>query len=396
MSTHLRDGAAPEDDDARRQLTAAEVALDKELLKLMQMACKADKLEAALEAARLLTHPASLEAAIKLAGFFRLGGLEQRIIRLRERDGPAQPEKRESRWAPLTDERTISAPMANAAPSTRAVIDLLAMPFDAERRAKTAASRPPPAPKAVRPVAPALRNDDSGLGSSEAEPLAFDEDEDEEVEPATMDVDEPPAPRPPAQAIAAATARNLFAKKPKPPVAPSTAASAVSTATGRKGGPISSAALKKSDSFLVRVEAEQAQQEAAAKGPRQATLFGSKPPPAAEPAAKKTNRGKKRKSEEGSVKEAEGGPKEKISAPKQTLTSLFERQTSKSSLAVTSVEEDEDETQIIEETQLVESVRPSHLPRRRQRLTRCTQPQSMKRARLEQSEELPDASMVEA
>ena len=214
MTSHLRDGAALEDEEAPHEIVEAEVALDKELLKLMQMACKADRLERALEIARLLTHPASLDAAVKLAAFFRLGGLQDRIERLRERQGPSQPEKRESRWAPLADERTISGPVSNA-PAKRPMVDLLAMPFETEKRARAASARPvEPRPRApAAPTMPPRRSDDSGLGSSEGEPIAFEEDDEEEER--AMDVDE--APHVPAVAIAAATSRNLFAKKAKPP-----------------------------------------------------------------------------------------------------------------------------------------------------------------------------------
>jgi len=56
-----------------------EVALDKELLQLVQGACKADNLQRALDVARLMHNPATIEAAAKVAAFYHLPGLQERI-----------------------------------------------------------------------------------------------------------------------------------------------------------------------------------------------------------------------------------------------------------------------------------------------------------------------------
>ncbi len=56
-----------------------EVALDKDLLQLVQGACKADNLLRALDVARLMLNPATIEAAGKVAAFYHLPGLQERI-----------------------------------------------------------------------------------------------------------------------------------------------------------------------------------------------------------------------------------------------------------------------------------------------------------------------------
>lgn len=58
-----------------------EVALDKELLQLVQGACKADNLARALDLTRLMHNPATLDAAAKVAAFYHLPGLQERIVR---------------------------------------------------------------------------------------------------------------------------------------------------------------------------------------------------------------------------------------------------------------------------------------------------------------------------
>lgn len=60
-----------------------EVALDKELLQLVQGACKADNLQRALDIARLMHNPATIDAAAKVAGFYHLPGLQERIQRVK-------------------------------------------------------------------------------------------------------------------------------------------------------------------------------------------------------------------------------------------------------------------------------------------------------------------------
>jgi len=56
-----------------------EIALDKELLQLVQGACKADNLQRALDVTRLMHNPATVDAAAKVAAFYHLPGLQERM-----------------------------------------------------------------------------------------------------------------------------------------------------------------------------------------------------------------------------------------------------------------------------------------------------------------------------
>ena len=78
-----------------------EVELDKELLQLVQSACKADSLQRALDLARLMHNPATVEAAAKVAAFYHLPGLQERIQGVKAaKEMTRIPEKRARRDAP--------------------------------------------------------------------------------------------------------------------------------------------------------------------------------------------------------------------------------------------------------------------------------------------------------
>ena len=64
-----------------------QVSLDKELLQLVQGACKADNLQRALDLTRLMHNSGSVDAAAKIAGFYHLPGLQERMggVRLRKK-----------------------------------------------------------------------------------------------------------------------------------------------------------------------------------------------------------------------------------------------------------------------------------------------------------------------
>jgi chromosome transmission fidelity protein 4 len=72
--SQLRDSQADEHTIKQR-----EIFLDKELLQLVQGACKADNLQRALDLTRLMHNPGSVDAAAKIAGFYHLPGLQERM-----------------------------------------------------------------------------------------------------------------------------------------------------------------------------------------------------------------------------------------------------------------------------------------------------------------------------
>lgn len=85
--------AVPRDPDLQYLIKEREVALDKELLQLVQGACKADNLSRALDITRLMKNPATVEAAAKVAGFYHLPGLQERITAVK---GEKERERRQT------------------------------------------------------------------------------------------------------------------------------------------------------------------------------------------------------------------------------------------------------------------------------------------------------------
>lgn len=87
------DSGSSSSDDLEYTLKQKEIALDKELLQLVQGACKADNLQRALDLSRLMHNPASVEAAAKIAGFYHLPGLQERMAGVRSKKRKQVPRR---------------------------------------------------------------------------------------------------------------------------------------------------------------------------------------------------------------------------------------------------------------------------------------------------------------
>ena len=78
----LRDGLGEE--LTSETIVARELALDKALIQLIQHACKTDRLARALDLARMLHLTPSFDAAIKIAAFYSLLGLQEKMEALKD------------------------------------------------------------------------------------------------------------------------------------------------------------------------------------------------------------------------------------------------------------------------------------------------------------------------
>ena len=79
----LRD-ALPPLTSTTEEIEQHALALDKVILQLIQTSCKADKLERALDYASMLHNLASFDAAQKVADFYHLPGLKEKIAAFKE------------------------------------------------------------------------------------------------------------------------------------------------------------------------------------------------------------------------------------------------------------------------------------------------------------------------
>lgn len=76
--------ALPPSIDITSQISQQELDLDKVLITLIQTSCKGDKLDRALDYTSRLHHLASFDLAQKVAEFYHLPGLKERMRRLKE------------------------------------------------------------------------------------------------------------------------------------------------------------------------------------------------------------------------------------------------------------------------------------------------------------------------
>lgn len=138
--------------EIKSQITMHDNEMEKSLLRLLQLACKAGRQQQALELARMLMTPQALQGALKLADLYHLAGLIPRIEALlyarQSRGWREQNErnKREGKYAHLVDTATISdssielSLARSGATGLSDTANLLSKPFEARKKPKVTAS----------------------------------------------------------------------------------------------------------------------------------------------------------------------------------------------------------------------------------------------------------------
>jgi chromosome transmission fidelity protein 4 len=99
-------------------ISKREIAMDKELIQLIQAACKADNIPRAIELTKLLHHTASFGMASKVAAFYHLVGLQEKIAFLKEKR--EQEEEEEDRLEAARRKRrqwTVPDPLPRSLPN---------------------------------------------------------------------------------------------------------------------------------------------------------------------------------------------------------------------------------------------------------------------------------------
>ncbi|PWN20570.1 hypothetical protein BCV69DRAFT_299053 [Microstroma glucosiphilum] len=384
---------------------------DKDLLQLIQLACKADKHARALDATRELHGSQMLDAALQIAAFFHLPSLADRMSSLREwietrderderleRDGPAgvaiedfsEAAERSHRSRDRVFAPSSQSPMPGGGSTTAQARRALMQDFGAQKGSTPRRSQggrgsgfgnsimdASPAPSSVAmpppPAVSSTRNMSSSLLSDSSNLMHRDEDEYRSVSPPAAGVKRKTSDythEDAAQGLqkqrstsnpfnktslstpgGAGAARNPFARQP--------------------GSMVRDRSMHKSNSFFDRAEADLTEGSvasaggrgsAAAKKTKQTTLFGSAPPSG--DSASATNGRRKESASKGAATPAfgetqseedsqmtEGGQEESLRLTLDSAVDREERRERRGGLEETqamSMEDEDEETQPVD------------------------------------------------
>lgn len=181
----------------KAKMSAYEVEMDKSVLKLIQLACKNEKHQQAVDLAKMLHTSAGLSGAIKIANLYAISALVERFETLKDvKDGiygsskrdRLEQQKREGKYAHLVDNRVIpdsALQMGNGSTSAGQGPNPLSVPFEAASRPKkTAKNVFSDAKAAPKPRAAPIQRQSAviaGNGAdSDDEPMHFDDEDDED------------------------------------------------------------------------------------------------------------------------------------------------------------------------------------------------------------------------
>lgn len=179
---HARD--SNEDDELNEAIKNHELNIDKGILQLINTACKADKLQRALDAAAMLNQFSSIDAAMKIAAFFHLPSLQDRIYLLKE-DKLNTREKKNSSKKKSYKDRLMSRPLSTIPTSESSQNTQTAPAFPARKpNQKRRFDAPVEDVDMANDVTQEVLDIDNSVvdGHDDDEPIDFSDDEEIEVE----------------------------------------------------------------------------------------------------------------------------------------------------------------------------------------------------------------------
>lgn len=191
---HLRDHLddSLEEDLTTESIARTELDLDKDLIVLIQLACKQDHLQRALDATKLLHHTSSFDMAMKVADFYRLPGLGEKIAFLKEEREEEErlKEERQRRkgWrraaGPVPPAREGFHSEYRQGQTYRPLQDTRPAPAIARTRLTVATPSDEPSPFASRPQSNGITN-----GFSKQSPMQLDDDNNDNDEDESQNSD---------------------------------------------------------------------------------------------------------------------------------------------------------------------------------------------------------------